>query len=171
MVQDGTAISVLEPDDYVVHPMARMHSPRKGKSRSKRPIRLETPDWCSRTPEEVEELVVKLAKEGHQPSMIGLILRDQYGIPLVKAISGKSINHILVENEQSLRVPEDLFHLISRAIALRRHLDESKKDLHSRYGLRLVESKIRRLVNYYRRSGVLPEDWKYTPEQAALLIR
>lgn len=151
--------------------MARMHSPRKGKSRSKRPIRLETPDWCSRTPEEVEELVVKLGKEGHQPSMIGLILRDQYGIPLVKAISGKSITQILVENEQALKVPEDLFHLISRAITLRRHLDEAKKDLHSRYGLRLVEGKIRRLVNYYRRSGVLPEDWKYTPEQAALLIR
>ena len=151
--------------------MARMHSSRKGKSHSKRPIRLETPDWCQRTPEEVEELVVKLAKEGHQPSMIGLILRDQHGVPLVKAITGKTITQILNENEKSLKVPEDLFHLISRAITLRRHLEDSKKDLHSRYGLRLIESKIRRLVKYYRRQGVLPADWRYTPEQAALLIR
>lgn len=148
-----------------------MHSSRKGKSHSKRPIRLETPDWSQRTPEEVEELVVKLAKEGHQPSMIGLILRDQHGVPLTKAITGKTINQILNENEQSLKVPEDLFHLINRAVSLRRHLEGAKKDLHSSYGLRLIESKIRRLVKYYRRQGVLPADWKYTPEQAALLIR
>ncbi|MFX0169828.1 MAG: 30S ribosomal protein S15 [Candidatus Hodarchaeota archaeon] len=151
--------------------MARMHSQRKGRSHSKRPIRLENPDWCQRTPEEVEELIVKLAKEGHQPSMIGLILRDQHGVPLTKAITGKTITQILNENEQSLKVPEDLFHLISRAVTLRRHIEGSGKDLHSGYGLRLIESKIRRLVKYYRRRGILPEDWKYTPEQAALLIR
>ena len=151
--------------------MGRMHSPRKGKSQSTRPIRLETPEWCQRTPEEVEELVVKLAKEGHQPSIIGLILRDQYGVPLVKSITGKTINQLLKEKDQSLKIPEDLFHLISRAITLRRHIEEAKKDLHSSYGLRLIESKVRRLVKYYRRKGVLPADWKYTPEQAALLIR
>lgn len=148
-----------------------MHTSRKGKSHSTRPIRLETPDWCQQTPEQVEELVIKLAKEGHQPAIIGLILRDQYGVPLVKAITGKSITQILNENEQALKVPEDLFYLIQRAIRLRRHLEEAKKDLHSRYGLRLIESKIRRLVKYYRRSGVLPPDWRYTPDQAALLIR
>jgi small subunit ribosomal protein S15 len=148
-----------------------MHSPRKGKSHSKRPIRLEVPEWFQRTNEETEELVIKLAREGHQPSMIGLILRDQYGIPLVKAVTGKTITKILAENDQALRVPEDLFHLIRRAINLRRHLEEAKKDLHSRYGLRLIESKVRRLVKYYRDQGVLPADWKYSPEQAALLIR
>jgi len=119
----------------------------------------------------VEELVVKLAKEGHQPSMIGLILRDQYGVPLVKAITGKSITQILREHDQAPKIPEDLFHLIQRAMNLRRHLEEAKKDLHSRYGLRLIESKVRRLVKYYRRKGILPPDWKYTPEKAALLIR
>ena len=151
--------------------MVRMHSPRKGKSHSTRPVRLETPDWVQQTPEEVEELVVKLAKEGHQPSVIGLILRDQHGIPLVKALTGKTITQILKDNDQALKVPEDLYHMITQAISLRRHLEAAKKDLHSRYGLRLIESKIRRLVKYYRRKGVLPSDWRYTPEQAALLIR
>ncbi len=151
--------------------MARMHSSRQGKSHSTRPVRLEVPDWFQRTAEETEELVIKLAKEGRQPSMIGLILRDQYGIPLVKAVTGKTITQILTENEQPLKVPEDLFHLIRRAINLRRHLEEANKDLHSRYGLRLIESKVRRLVKYYRNQGVLPSDWKYSPEQAALLIR
>lgn len=151
--------------------MGRMHSPRKGKAQSTRPIRLETPAWCTRTPEEVEDLVVKLAKEGRQPAMVGLILRDQYGVPLVKSVTGKPITQILREHDQALRVPEDLFQLIKRAVLLRRHLEARKKDLHSAYGLRLVESKVRRLVKYYRNRGVLPADWKYTPEQAALLIR
>lgn len=151
--------------------MARMHTSKRGKSHSTRPIRLEVPEWCTRTPEEVEELVVTLAKQGHQPSMIGIFLRDQYGVPLCKAVTGKTITQILKEKEQELKVPEDLFHLIQRAINLRRHLEEARKDLHSSYGLRLIESKIRRLVKYYRRKGVLPANWKYTPSEAALLIR
>ncbi len=151
--------------------MARMHTSKRGKSHSTRPIRLEVPEWCTRTPEEVEELVIQLSKQGHQPSKIGLFLRDQYGVPLCKAITGKTITQILQEHDQGLKVPEDLFHLIQRAINLRRHLEEARKDLHSSYGLRLIESKIRRLVKYYRRKGVLPADWKYTPSKAALLIR
>ncbi len=151
--------------------MARMHSSNRGKSHSTRPIRLEVPEWCTRTTEEVEEIVVKLSKQGHQPSMIGLFLRDQYGVPLCKAITGKTITQILEEQGQGLKVPEDLFHLITRAINLHRHLEDARKDLHSSYGLRLIESKIRRLVKYYRRKGVLPPKWKYTPSEAALLIR
>ena len=142
--------------------MARMHTSKRGKSHSTRPIRLEVPEWCTRTPEEVEELVVTLSKQGHQPSMIGIFLRDQYGVPLCKAVTGKTITQILKTNEQGLKVPEDLFHLIKRATNLRRHLEEARKDLHSSYGLRLIESKIRRLVKYYRQKGVLPAGWKYT---------
>ncbi|HDI10435.1 MAG TPA: 30S ribosomal protein S15, partial [Euryarchaeota archaeon] len=61
--------------------------------------------------------------------------------------------------------------LIKRAVNLREHLDKHPKDLHSRRGLILIESKIRRLVKYYVNKGVLPEGWKYDPEQAKLLVR
>ena len=53
--------------------MARMHSRKKGKSGSKRPSRLIKPDWCEYTPEQVEELVVQLAKKGESASTIGLM--------------------------------------------------------------------------------------------------
>jgi len=121
--------------------------------------------------EEVEKLVVKLAKEGYLPSMIGLILRDSYGIPDVKEITGKSITQILEENGIKLEIPEDLLHLLKRAVKLRAHLQIHRKDKHSARGLILIESKIHRLVKYYKRVGKLPKDWKYDPEVAKVIVQ
>lgn len=151
--------------------MARMHARRKGKSRSKRPPRTSPPSWIKMDPEAVEELVVKLAKQGYSPSMIGIILRDQYGIPSVKLVTGKKILRILKEHGLAPKIPEDLANLIRRAVRLRKHLEVHKKDLHSRRGLQLIESKIWRLVKYYKREGVLPPDWTYDPSKAELLLQ
>ncbi|EHP88586.1 30S ribosomal protein S15 [Methanotorris formicicus] len=150
--------------------MARLHSDRRGSSGSKRPMRKEVPEWVTLKPEEVEELVVKLAKEGYQSAMIGMILRDNYGIPDVKLITGKKISKIMKENGIYPEVPEDLLNLMRRAVNLRNHLEQNPKDLHSKRGLQLIESKIRRLVKYYKEKGVLPMDWRYTPEKARLLV-
>ncbi len=151
--------------------MARMHARKRGKSSSTRPPRRTPPEWVKIPPQEVEDLVVKLAREGHPPSTIGVILRDQYGIPLVKQIVGKSITQILEENNLSLPLPEDLLNLIRRAVNLRKHLEEHPKDLHSKRGLQLIESKIHRLVKYYKRVKKIPQDWKYDPKKAEILVR
>ncbi len=143
-------------------------SKEKGRSSSKRPPELKRPEWVTMKPEEVEELVVSLFRKGYPPSMIGLILRDQYGIPLVKSVTGKSILQILRERGLAPEIPEDLLNLIKKAIKIRKHLEEHPKDYHSKRGLQLVESKIHRLVKYYKREGVLPPDWKYEPEKIAL---
>ncbi len=148
-----------------------MHSRRRGKSSSTRPPRAKAPDWFSRSPEEVEDLIVKLAREGLNPSMIGTILRDQYGVPLVKLVTGNTITEILVERDLKSKLPEDLTNLIKRAVNLRRHLEDNKKDHHSKRGLQLLESKIYRLSKYYRNEKVLPKDWKYDWRKAAVLIQ
>jgi len=146
-------------------------SKEKGKSHSTRPVESAASKWVKQSPEEVEALVVDLAKKGTPPSMIGIILRDQYGIPLVKHITGKSILQILRERGVAPQIPEDLLNLMKRAVRIRRHLDEHPKDYHSRRGLQLIESKIHRLVKYYKSVGVLPPTWEYTPELAQLLVR
>ncbi|MBD3405557.1 MAG: 30S ribosomal protein S15 [Candidatus Lokiarchaeota archaeon] len=151
--------------------MARMHTRRKGQSGSKRPSTLIVPDWVDKDAEWVEEKVIELAKTGNTPSMIGTILRDQYGVPLVHVITGKRILDIIRENDLERRVPEDLRNMIAKALRIRRHLEENKKDFVSKRGLQLVESKIHRLSKYYRKKGVLPADWKYSPAQAAVLLR
>ena len=43
---------------------------------------------------EVEDLVVKLAKEGTPPSLIGIILRDQHAVPSINEATGKSVKQI-----------------------------------------------------------------------------
>ncbi len=139
--------------------MARMHARKKGKSSSKRPLSKTPPRWCKYTPEEVEALVVKLAKEGNPPSMIGLILRDQYGIPLVKTIVGKTITQILKENNLLPQIPEDLSNLIAKAQRMIAHLKRFKSDKANVHRLQLVESKIHRLVKYYKKVGKLPMNW------------
>lgn len=129
------------------------------------------PEWIEYSNEEIEELILKLRKEGNSTSMIGIILRDQYGVPDVKLITGMKITKILENHDQGLEYPEDLMNLIRKAVNIRDHLKENPKDLHTRRGLRIVESKIRRLVRYYRNEGVLPEEWRYEPKQAALLVK
>ncbi|MCK4973493.1 MAG: 30S ribosomal protein S15, partial [Candidatus Heimdallarchaeota archaeon] len=101
---------------------------------------------------------------------IGKILRDQYGIPLVRVIANKRIMTILRENDLERRVPEDLRNMIAKAVTIRKHLEENKKDLHSKRGLQLIEAKIRRLVKYYKKKGKFPIDGKYDPKTAGLLL-
>ena len=150
--------------------MARMHSKKRGKSRSKRPLRTSAPTWSDYSREEVVDLILKYRKEEFTPSTIGILLRDQHGIPSVKLATGKKITTILEEQDEGLSLPEDLTNLMKQAVNLRKHMEENPKDLHSRRGLQLCESKIRRLVKYYR-GKKLPTEWRYDPSRAELLVR
>jgi small subunit ribosomal protein S15 len=140
----------------------------KGKSHSTKPVSKRPPSWCKYQPEEVEALVVKLAKEGHPPSCIGTILRDQYAIPLVKPFTGKAITQILKETELAPSIPEDLGNLLKKAARLTAHMEKNKKDLHNKRSLQVVEAKIHKLARYYKRKGVLPLNWKYQAKTAII---
>jgi len=150
--------------------MARMHSRRKGKAGSKRPARKGTPSWVRYKSKEIEMLIGKLAKQGKTPSQIGLILRDKYGIPDINEIMGKKITKILEEKELMSKLPEDLLALIKKSIKLRRHLEENNKDESAKRGVILTESKIKRLIKYYKKTGKIEEDWKFHPERVRMYI-
>lgn len=150
--------------------MARMHARRRGASRSKRPTRESAPEWQGLDKNEIVEQIEKLAREGKPAATIGLILRDQYGVPDVRLATGKKMSEILAEKELNPAIPEDLQNLMKRTVTLRNHLVSHRKDNHNARGLHLIESKIRRLATYYKRQGKLPADWKYTPETAQLVV-
>lgn len=138
-----------------------MPKKKRGRSHSTRPVSKRPPIWCRYQPEEVEAIVIKLAKDGHTTSNIGVILRDQYGIPLAKPIMGKSISQILREAGLAPSLPEDLETLLRKVTSLRIHLERNRKDLHNKRSLQFIETRIRKLARYYKRKGVLPPDWKY----------
>lgn len=150
--------------------MARMHSRHRGKSKSTKSTSKTAPSWVQMNSKEVSNLVGTLAKEGKREPEIGVILRDSHGIPSVKQVTGKAISTMLKEGKLSPAYPTDLMNLIVKAVRLRKHLKINKKDVSNNYALRNVESKIRRLVKYYR-GNKLPKDWKYDSEKAALLVK
>ena len=148
-----------------------MHCKSKGKSCSKHPINAENPTWVPLSATEIEDLVVKMAKDGNNSAQIGLILRDSYGVPDVKLATGKSITAIMKEKEVAGALPEDLANLMRRAIALNVHLKHNPRDIANKRGLQLIEAKIRRLESYYKSNNVIPADWKYSISTAELMLK
>jgi len=146
-----------------------MPKTEKGKSHPTRPVGKRTPIWCRYTPEEVEAIIIKLAKEGHNTSQIGTILRDQHGIPLTKPIVGKSITKILKDAGLAPSLPEDLQTLLKKATSLYVHLEKNKKDAPNKRALQLIEAKIHKLAKHYKQEGILPPDWKYEAKIASLV--
>ena len=150
--------------------MARLYSGKSGKSGSKKPLKKTAPAWVRLSAKEVELLIGKLAKEGVPASYIGLTLRDKYGVPDIEALCGKGITAILKEKGSLPELPEDVTALMIRAAAIHKHMLLNKKDQTAKRGLTLTESKIKRLVKYYKKSGRISEDWKYDLTQAGYLL-
>ncbi len=140
--------------------MARIHARVKGKSGSTRPVKSDL-SFVTIKKAEVEKLIVGFAKEDVVPSKIGLILRDTYGVPSVKKLTGKSVSKILAEKKLTTQIPEDLNSLVIKAKKLKKHLDLNKRDTHNKRGLILIESKIRRLTKYYKKTDKIPQTWSY----------
>ncbi|MBI4450924.1 30S ribosomal protein S15 [Candidatus Woesearchaeota archaeon] len=149
--------------------MAKMHSRKRGTSMSKRPIKRSKPTWLRYKPREIEILITKAAKEGKRAASIGIMMRDEYGVPDVKAATGKRITAILQERGLGPKMPDDLTSLMRRVLKLQKHLDANKLDMPAFRGIQLTEAKIKRLVKYYKSTGTLPPDWKYDRDKIKML--
>ncbi|MFC1787276.1 30S ribosomal protein S15 [Halobacteriota archaeon] len=136
----------------------------------KKNIKSNSPEWLELDSKEIEQIVLELRGQDMSSSEIGLILRDRYGVPDVKLVTGKKITQILREKNVGPKVPEDLQNLITKALGLKKHLDINPKDVHNKRALQLTESQIRRLVKYYKNNGKLPKDWIYNLKTAEILI-
>jgi len=147
-----------------------MHSKGKGISASALPYRRTPPSWLKTTPEDVVEHITKLARKGMTPSQIGITLRDSHGIPQVRFVTGSKILRILKMEGLAPNIPEDLWHLIKKAINVRKHLEVNRKDKDGKYRLILVESRIHRLARYYKLKQQLPPTFKYEASTASTLI-
>jgi small subunit ribosomal protein S15 len=153
--------------------MARMHSRRRGSSGSDRPVADDPPEWSDVDEDTVEQRVVDLAKAGHSPSEIGLKLRDEgvHGTPIpdVSLATGRKITEILEAHDASPEIPEDLRNLMEQAVRLRDHMEENPTDYQNKRALQNTESKIRRLVDYYR-GDELDEAFTYSYDTAQQLL-
>ncbi|MCL4399589.1 30S ribosomal protein S15 [Candidatus Parvarchaeota archaeon] len=129
------------------------------------------PHWLSYTPEEVEKLIINKYEKGMTKSQIGLILRDQYGIPSIKDLTKKNIKKIIKERTQKEDLPEDLVAMFRKVVKLHMHLEKAKKDKHSKRSMVVLENRINRLINYYKKIGYLPDNYKYSLDAARLVVK
>lgn len=150
-----------------------MHTRRRGASGSDRPATDEPPEWSDVDPEAIEDRIVELADAGHSPSEIGLKLRDEgvdgTPVPDVKLATGRKVTEILEERDAAPELPEDLRNLMEQAVRMREHLEAHPTDHANRRALQNAESKVRRLVDYYR-GDALPEEFTYSYESAKDLL-
>jgi small subunit ribosomal protein S15 len=150
--------------------MARVYSRKRGQSGSSKPTVKKDQSWLGHKGKEVELLVVKLAKDGNRPSQIGIMLRDTYGVPDVKATTEKTITGILTEKNLQGKFPEDMLSLMKRRVQIRKHMDTNKKDMTALRGVQITDSKIRRLVKYYKKTGKVSKDWNYNPDEIKMIM-
>mmetsp|Transcript_16035 Transcript_16035/g.35207 ORF Transcript_16035/g.35207 Transcript_16035/m.35207 type:complete len:80 (+) Transcript_16035:179-418(+) len=78
--------------------------------------------------------------------MIGNVLRDLHLVPKSEWITGSKIMRILKSKGIASELPEDMFHLIKKAVNIRSHLGTNKMDIDAKFRLILTESRIHRLV-------------------------
>ena len=135
--------------------MGRLHTHNHGKSHSIRPIDPKKPDWITQS-------------TGMTTSQIGIKLRDQHAIPLVKPIIKKTISQVLRDNKLTPEIPEDLNNIVLKAVNLQKHLKENKSDNRNVRSLELIEAKVHRLSTHYKKVGILPKKWKYKSVVAQL---
>lgn len=141
--------------------MSRLHTHKHGKSHSTRPINVRMQPWIFQKSDEIVELIKKYGKDNLSSSQIGIKLRDQHAIPLAKPLIKKSITQILDENKLNKDIPEDLTNIVKKAIGLQRHLQTNKSDKRNIRSLELIEAKIHRLSEYYKKINKLEKNWKY----------
>jgi small subunit ribosomal protein S15 len=165
-----------------------MHTRRRGSSGSDRPAADDPPEWSDVDEDAIVDRVVDLAEEGHAPSEIGMKLRadlaggvallgevdmklrdegvDGTPVPDVSLATGRSITEILEVEGAGPDLPEDLRNLMERAVGLHEHMDANPNDHQNKRALQNTESKIRRLVEYYR-GDELDEDFTYSGDTVA----
>ena len=88
--------------------------------------------WVKIKPQELEKTVVELSNKGTPPEKIGLILRDQHGVPKAKLL-GKKIGQILKENGIDTNSEHD--NVAKKIDILKKHFEKNKHDYTSKKAL------------------------------------
>lgn len=107
---------------------------------------MEKPLWLKYSEEEVRNIILKLAEKGMTAEKIGLVLRDQYGIPKVKLFNLK-----IKEVMQDKFVEPSVINLQNKVGRLEEHNKKNKQDKKSDRALILTKSKLKKRTDYHSR--------------------
>lgn len=106
----------------------------------------EKPVWLKMTEEEVKKVIAELS-EKYQPAQIGLILRDQYGIPTTK-VFGKKLSQYLKDLGKDYNAePKNVERKIDK---MKEHLAKNITDKKAKHKLQKSVSKLNAMRKYFK---------------------
>ena len=106
---------------------------------------LQKPTWVKMKEPELKKVILELS-EKYAPSQIGIVLRDQYGIPTTK-VFGKKLKAYMVE--LGIDRNEDLENAEKKVVGLKEHLKENITDRSAKHKLQHAQSRLNIIKKYF----------------------
>lgn len=103
------------------------------------------PVWLKLSEEDLEKIIEELS-EKYSSAQIGLILRDQYGVPTTK-VYGKKLSSYLKETGKYTDV--ELVNAQKRFDNMKEHLSNNKQDKKAKHKLQKLQSHLNAMNKYY----------------------
>lgn len=104
----------------------------------------------------------------------GLLLVTRSSVSSNQTVSVCGVTSLLASLDSDVglapAIPEDLWYLVKKAVAVRKHLETNRKDKDSKFRLILIESRIHRLARYYKTKQQIPPTFKYDSATASTLV-
>ena len=107
--------------------------------------RLEKPVWLKYSENEVRSIILKLADKGLTAEKIGLVLKDQYGIPKVK-LYNFSIKDVLKDKFQE----PTIINLQKKVEKITAHNERYKNDKKAGRAMMITKAKLKKRSDYQK---------------------
>lgn len=107
--------------------------------------KLEKPTWVKMKEPELKKTILELS-EKYSPSQIGIILRDQYGIPTTK-VFGKKLKAYM--KELGIERNEDLENAQKKVNNMKEHLKNNVTDRKAKHKLQHAQSRLNIIKRYF----------------------
>jgi small subunit ribosomal protein S15 len=112
--------------------------------------KIEKPVWLKLSEEDLKKIIFEL-KDKYPPAQLGLILRDQYGIPTTR-IFGKKLSEYLKEaGVNTLEI--ELKNIQKKEEKLKEHMKKHKQDKKAKHKVQITVSKVSKIEKYLSRKN------------------
>jgi len=105
----------------------------------------EKPAWLKMKEQDIIKIIAELS-EKYQPAQIGLVLRDNYGIPTTKIYGKKLLSYL---KELGKNTNPELENAGKKVERMKEHLKSNVTDRKAKHKLQKAQSRLNVLKKYY----------------------